>query len=539
MKSPFELLGWEFRKRASDEKIAAPYVEPNNDDAAFVVGSSYYGHNVHQLSLDQNFQNENDLIQKYRDISLYPEVDAAVTDIVNESINGDNESCPVNIILDDLDQTENVKKKITEEFDTIIKLLNFNNESYDIFRKWYVDGRSYYHIIINENAPSKGIQELRYISPLHIKKIREEYKEVGPGGVEILKGIEEYFLYTKKTMQAQGIGIRISNDSICYTTSGLIDEDKNMVYSYLHKALKPANQVRMMEDAVIIYRLSRAPERRVFYIDVGSLPKNKAEEYIRGIMNKYKNKMVYDAVTGEVKDSKNTMSMMEDFWLPRREGGRGTEITTLEGGQQLGEMTDVEFFKKKLYMSLGVPYSRISPDQPHAFTIGRSSEITRDEIKFSKFIARLRKRFSQLFYRLLKTQLILKKIITEDEWEVFKEGIYFDFISDTFFKELKDAEILKERISTLREMEPYVGTYFSKEYVRKSILQMDDEAIAEMNKQIEEERKTEPDMQQKFNNFMGAETGGDMSPGYTTLPPPSTEMPEGGTPRPNPPKTNG
>ena len=506
--SQIELLGWEFRKSSKDQKIKAPYVQPNNDDASFVIGQHYYGYNVHQLSLDQTFETENELIRKYREVSLQPEVDLAVTDIVNEAIVGDNESAPVEIVLDDLQQSTKIKELISTEFENIIKLLDFNNRAYEIFRKWYVDGRLYYHIIINENVKKNGIEELRYISPLHIKKVREENKKAGPNGVEIIESYKEYFIYSKDLHKSKTVGIKLSKDSVCYVTSGLLNEEENTVYSHLHKALKPANQLRMLEDATIIYRLSRAPERRVFYVDVGNLPKNKAEEYVRGIMNKYKNKMVYDAVTGEV-NSKNTLSMMEDFWMPRREGGRGTEISTLQGGQSLGEINDVEFFKQKLFQSLNVPFSRLAVQDGGGFTIGRSSEITRDEIKYGKFVSRIRKDFSRLFYELLKTQLILKQIITEDEWKELSEEISFDFISDSFFKEMKDAEILRERIATLNEVKEHIGSHFSMLWVRRHVLQMSDDEIEEMQKEIEEERKTEPEMIARYQELLSPPPGAD------------------------------
>lgn len=507
----FKLLGWQFRKSDTAKKIKAPYIAKENDDAAFIIGQNYYGHNIHQLSLDQTFETENELIRKYRDIALHPEVDAAITDIVNEAIVGDNESAPVEIVLDDLEQKERIKTLISDEFEHIIRLLDFNNRAYEIFRKWYVDGRSIYHIIINDNAKKKGIEELRYISPLHIKKVREEVKEAGAGGVEIIESFEEYYIYSRDMHKSKSVGIRISTDSIIYANSGLVDEEKNVVYSHLHKALKPTNQLRMLEDATIIYRLARAPERRVFYVDVGNLPKNKAEEYLRGIMNKYQNKMVYDAVSGEVKDNKNTLSMMEDFWMPRREGGRGTEVTTLQGGQNLGEIADVEYFQGKLYQSLNVPTARLMSEGGGGFNIGRSSEITRDEIKYSKFISRIRKDFSDIFYELLKTQLLLKQIITEDEWKLIKEDISFNFLSDTFFKELKDAEILRERVGTLNEIREYVGSYFSMEYIRKEILKMTDDDIKLMKEQMDKEKKEEPEMIAKFEALLGTDEEGAVS----------------------------
>lgn len=488
-----DMLGWEFKKSSSSKKINAPYIQRENDDASFVIGSGYYGHTAYHLSFDQNFESENDLILKYREMALMPEIDEAITDIVNEAIASDTDSSPVEIILDDLNTSDKIKDNIRDEFEYILKLLNFNTEGHQIFRKWYVDGRINYYIVAdNESAKNKGIKELIYLSPLRVRKIREEVRKVGPHGVPIVDEVKEYFLYTPTEgigdkRKANTVGMKLTKDSVCYVNSGLIDDVDGRVFSYLHKAIKPANQLRMIEDATLIYRLSRAPERRAFYVDVGNLPKGQAEEYLRGIMNRYKNKMVYDANTGEVKDSTNFMSMVEDYWLPRREGGKGTEISTLPGGQNLGELDDVEYFKRKLYMALNVPYSRISPDGPNAFTIGRASEITRDEIKYSKFIARLRKRFSNLFYELLRTQLILKQIIKENEWENVEENIAFDFISDVFFKELKEAEILRERVNLFNELQPLIGTYYSQEWVRKNILMQSDEDIEQMKKQIESE----------------------------------------------------
>jgi len=494
MTNNMELLGWEFKK-GSTKKMDAPYLRKENDDAAFVVGSGFYGHNSYHLSFDQSFDSENELIKKYRDLSLLPEIDEAITDIVNESIAGDNDSSPVEIILDNLEVSDKIKDKIRTEFESILKLLDFNSEAYEIYRKWYIDARLYYHIIISDKPKQNGIKELRYVSPLKIKKIREEETEAGPGGYPIIKSVHEYYLYSPSDAKNSTIaGIKLSKDSVCAVTSGLLDDTHNRIYSFLHKAIKPANQLRMLEDATIIYRLSRAPERRAFYVDVGNLPKNKAEEYLRSVKNAYKQKMVYDARTGEVKDSTDVMSMMEDFWMPRREGGRGTEIVPLAGGQNLGEIDDLEYFKRKLYNSLSVPYSRISPDGNNAFTIGRASEITRDEIKYSKFISRLRKRFSKLFYELLRVQLLLKQIITENEWETIKENVAFDFISDMYFKELKEAEILRERVNLYNDIEGLIGKHYSKEYVRKNILMLSDVDIEIMEKQIAKEAlEEEPD----------------------------------------------
>lgn len=493
-----EIFGWQFKKRKDEEKIDAPFIPPQNDDAAFTIGAGYYGYNAYNINVDQTFENENDLIRRYREVALYPEVDTAINHIVNEAICGDEKSSPVEIILDDLEQSEAIKKKISEEFDTILKLLKFNNSAYEIFRKWYVDGKSYYYMIPHENT-SKGLKELRYVSPLNIKKVREEKKKTGPGGISQTESVKEYYIYSPYILNTKNrqLGIKLTVDSVCHVHSGLVDETRNFIYSYLHKALKPINQLKILEDAIIIYRLSRAPERRIFYIDVGNLPRNKAEEYLKSVQSRYKNRVVYDAHTGEVKDSTNTLSMLEDYWMPRKEGGRSTEVTTLPSGQNLGEIEDIKYFQRKMLMALNVPFSRLDTEQPAAFSLGRASEISREEVNFSKFIDRLRKKFSHLFYELLKTQLILKRIISEDEWPEIAESISFNFLSDTYFAELKEAEILKERVATLREIEQYVGTYFSKEYVRKEILKMSDEDIEEMEKQLaaenEEQTPTETD----------------------------------------------
>lgn len=485
----FDLLGWSFKKSEKQQEVqnADPFIQKTDDDGAFIVNSGYSGHSSYHMSADTQFDSEIDLIKKYREISLHPEVDSAINEIVNESINGEEDTQPVSIVLDQLELSDNIKEKIKTEFDYICKLLNLNNESYELFRKFYVDGRLYHYIVIDTNKSQNGIQELRYIPSVHIKKMREDKTSIGPGGIEQTDSYKEYFMYSKKwnTASARSSAITLSKDSICYVHSGLNMEDNNLIYGWLHKAIKPANQLRMMEDALIVYRLSRAPERRIFYIDVGQLPKSKAEEYIKGLQNRFKNKLVYDVVTGEVKDSRNTLSMMEDFWLPRGMNGKGTEVTTLPGGQTLGQIDDVEFFKKKLYMSLNVPIGRITSDQGSAmFSVGRSDSISRDEVKFSRFISRLRKRFSKLFLQLLKTQLVLKRVMTPDDWDVLEEKIRFDFQQDTFFAELKDAEILKERLTTLQMAEPYIGRFFSQAYIRKNILKQTEDEIEEMMKEI-------------------------------------------------------
>jgi len=486
-----DLLGWTLKKTDKQAEIANidPFIQKTDDDGAFIVNPGYYGHSSYHINVDQQFDSEIDLIKKYREISVHPEVDSAINEIVNEAINGEEDVAPVSIVLDDLDLSDAIKDKIKDEFAYICKLLNINSESYELFRKFYVDGRLYHYIVIDKNNTKNGIMELRYIPSVHIKKVREDKTSIGPMGIEQVDSSQEYFLYTKDwAKKNKSAAVKISKDSVCYIHSGLNMEDNNLIYGWLHKAIKPANQLRMMEDSLIVYRLSRAPERRIFYIDVGQLPKTKAEEYIKSLQNKFKNKLVYDITNGEVKDSRNTLSMMEDFWLPRGMNGKGTEVTTLPGGQTLGQIDDVEFFKKKLYMSLNVPIGRITSDQNTAmFGVGRSDSISRDEVKFSRFITRLRKRFSKLFLNLLKTQLILKRIITPDDWEILEEKIRFDYQQDTFFAELKDAEILKERLTTLQMAEPYIGRFFSQTYIKKNILKQTEDDIKEMFKEIEEE----------------------------------------------------
>lgn len=525
-------FGFLTKKTELEEKepILQPMVSQTTDDASFVVGSTHYGRNIYGFSTDMYFSNENELIQKYREAALYPEVDLAISDIVNEAIDGDTEDEPVKLDLENIEGlSENLKEKFRDEFKYILSLLNFNNDCHSIFRKYYVDGRLSYFIVIDDKKKKEGIQELRYISSFDIKKVREERTKPGVSGIQEVESVEEYFVYapgafkkqTKKdsngtnTRVNPSVGIKLSKDSVCHITSGLYDEASGMVYSHLHKALKAINQLKMIEDAIVIYRLARAPERRVFYIDVGNMPKTKAEEYISSIMRKYQNKSVYDAETGEVKSSKHTQTMMEDFWMPRREGGKGTEVTTLPGGQNLGQLEDVQYFQKKVFFSLNVPFSRISPDgQSAAYVFGRSSETSRDEVRFARFVNRLRRKFSEMFLTLLEKQLLLKNIIDGDTWDEIKDKIVFSYGSDNFFSELKEAEILKERFGTLDQVSQHVGTYISKEYVRKKILKMTDEEIKEMEKQIEEEipeddglgvegnpeqpTETQPDQDQEF-----------------------------------------
>ena len=449
-----------------------------------INAGGHYGQYV-DINGDQT-KSEKELIFKYRDISQHTECDAAVEDIVNESIVSDDDSSPVSLIMDDLDQPDRIKKMMSEEFEHIIAMLNMNWYGHDIFRRWYVDGRLYYHKIIDESNPKNGLIELRSIDPTKIRKVRELKKEKDPKtGAEIIVGASEYFIFQNDSLGNKSQGLKIAKDSITYVTSGLLDPSRKRILSHLHKALKPVNQLRMMEDSLVIYRLARAPERRIFYIDVGNLPKGKAEEYLRNIMAKYRNKMVYDAETGDMKDDKKHMSMLEDFWLPRREGGRGTEISTLPGGENLGQIDDIEYFRRKLYKSLNVPSGRLEQEQQ--FNLGRSTEISRDELKFQKFINRLRKKFSALFIDILKTQLILKGIVTEEEWETIRSDISVDFLKDNHFSELKDAELLRERLGTLREIDEYAGRYYSVEWIRKNVLMQTEEDIENIIKQIDSE----------------------------------------------------
>ena len=482
-----ELFGFEINRKSSKQKELPSFVPKTDEDGSGVIQAG--GHFGAYIDMDgDKFKNEVDLILKYRDIASQPECDAAVEDIINESIVGDNDESPVNLVLDELEISDKMKDAVKFEFETVLKLLNFNAYAHDIYRKWYIDGRLPYHIIIDKNSPKKGIQELRYIDPTKLRKVKEiEEKQDPKTGAKIIEKSDEFFLFQDKLMSGAEQGLKIYPDAIAYCTSGQMDPGRKRILSYLHKALKPVNQLRMMEDSLVIYRISRAPERRIFYIDVGNLPKGKAEEYLRGIMNQYRNKLVYDASTGDIKDDKKHMSMLEDFFLPRREGGRGTEITTLPGGENLGQIDDIIYFQKKLYKSLNVPVNRL--EQEAQFTLGRSSEITRDEVKFKKFIDRLRKRFSDLFMQLLKTQLLLKGIITESDWKDWKESIAFDYIEDNYFSELKQSEMLRERFEMLRNLDEYVGKYISNEWIRKNVLRQTDDEIEEIQKQIDQETK--------------------------------------------------
>jgi hypothetical protein len=481
-----KLFGYKIGKDDADAEKLKSFVPPNDDDASVsIAGGGVYGT---YIDLEGQIRSDADLIKKYREMALQPECDAAIEDIVNESLVFEDGDYPVQIVLDKLEQPESIKKKIRDEYHFIMKLLDFNNQGYDIFRRWYVDGRLYYHMIIDEKNPRSGLKEVRYVDPRKIRKVREQKRDKNLINANALpsQNYIEYFIYSDKGFARDGSqGIKIAADAICYTNSGITDKDGKVIISHLHKAIKPLNQLRMLEDATVIYRISRAPERRIFYIDVGNLPKMKAEQYLRDIMQRYKNKIVYDAQTGEIRDDRRFQTMLEDFWLPRREGGRGTEITTLQGGQNLGEIDDVLYFQKKMFKALNVPITRL--DSENGFSLGRSSEITRDELKFSKFVNRLRLRFSHLFDKLLETQLLLKGICTRKEWQQMKEEISYDYQSDLHFAELKDAEILKERLGLLEAIDPFVGKYFSIRHIRNKVLQQSEEDIKELDKEMEEE----------------------------------------------------
>ena len=487
-----QLFGFSLQRAKKVPKGPSFVQKDSMDGTQPIVGGGHYGYSV---DFDGTIRNEYELISRYREMVLQPECDSAVDDVVNETICGNFDDVPVEVELSNLKQSEKIKKLIREEFDEILRLLDFDNRSYEIFRRWYVDGRLFYHKVIDPKNPRSGLTELRYIDPRKIRKVTE-FESKDPNAMrsadlntQLTQTSHTYYLYNPKGLRnTTNQGMKIAPDSITYCHSGIQDLNKNMVLSHLHKAIKAVNQLRMIEDSLVIYRLSRAPERRIFYIDVGNLPKNKAEQYLREVMGRYRNKLVYDANTGEIKDDKKFMSMLEDFWLPRREGGRGTEITTLPGGQNLGELEDVKYFQKKLYKALNVPSSRLETET--TFNIGRAAEITRDEVKFQKFIARLRKRFSELFHDLLKTQLILKGVITIEEWEDMKEHIQYDYIADNYFTELKEIEIRNERMNQVNVMDPYVGKYFSVEYIRTQVLKQTAQEQKEIDKQIESEMES-------------------------------------------------
>ncbi|MDP7367767.1 MAG: portal protein [Candidatus Pacebacteria bacterium] len=490
-----ELFGFRIEKSNKVAGGGQSFTSPTSDDGTIeVAGGGFFGQ---VLDTDGRQKSDYDLIRRYRDIAQQAECDTAVEDIVNEGIVSNQNDQAVEISLDRLPYTDKIKRKIRKEFSEVLRLLHFDQKGHDIFRRWYVDGRIYYHKIIDPKNTRKGITELRWIDASKIKKVREVKKKVdAKTGVAVVDKFEEYFLYNEGSVYggghstATGQGLKIAADSITYVPSGLIDGNSGRVLSYLHKAIKPVNQLRMIEDALVIYRISRAPERRIFYIDVGNLPKIKAEQYLKDVMNRYRNKLVYDANTGEIRDDRNHMSMLEDFWLPRREGGRGTEITTLPGGSNLGEIDDITYFQRKLYRSLNVPISRMESES--GFSLGRAAEITRDELKFTKFVQRIRKKFVPLFTDVLKTQLLLKGIVAPDDWIEMQEHIQYDFLQDGHFAELKDAELLENRLNQLQTVESYIGTFFSKEYVLKKVLRMNDTEIQEMRDQIKKEMDTDP-----------------------------------------------
>ena len=495
-----ELFGFEINRK-KEPRTAQSFVAPDDDGAIESIrGGGYYGT---YFDVEGVANTEEQLIKRYRDISMYADVDAAIEDIVNDTISNLEDEKPVECDTDGIKVSSTVKKAIADEFTNVLALLDFNNRAQDYYRRWYIDGRIYFHKLVDKANPKKGLYDVRYIDPRKIKKVREVKKDKDPKtGVQMIKDVKEYFVYDDKGIASKpgqykagnssDKALKISKDAICFVSSGLLDQDKNIPLSYLHKAIRPANQLRMMENAVVIYRITRAPERRVFYVDTGNLPTMKAEQYLKDVMNRYRNKLVYDGSTGEIRDDKKFMSMLEDFWMPRREGGRGTEIQTLPGGQNLGETGDVEYFQRKLYQSLNVPMSRLEAQQS-GINFGRSAEISRDELKFTKFIAKLRRRFSALFDDLLKTQLILKGIITEDDWPSIRDQIQYRFASDAYYTESKEQEILRSRIEVLNGMAQYVGQYYSKEYVQKEILKMRDDEIDLIDKQIEgEAQEVEP-----------------------------------------------
>jgi len=490
----FSLFGFTISRDKGEQaqSVQQSFSPPTNDDGALTITSAaYYGTYV---DLDGTAKNEVELISRYREMAMQPEIESAIDDIVNEAIVQDDDGKTIQIVLDDLKVNDKIKSAIKAEFQNVLKMLNYNQLAQDIFRRFYVDGRMYYHIIIDREKPMEGIKELRYIDPRKLRKVREVKKKKDERtGVDIMNVINEYYIYNEKVVSGAAssnfgpVGVRITTDSIVSVVSGLMDSRRAVVLSYLHKAIKPLNQLRMIEDATVIYRISRAPERRIFYIDVGNLPKLKAEQYLRDIMVKYKNKLVYDAATGEVRDDRKYMSMMEDFWLPRREGGKGTEITTLPGGQNLGELEDVKYFERKLYKALNVPISRLEPNQ--GFSLGRSSEITRDELKFSKFVDRMRSKFSDVFDQTLRAQCVLKGICTAEEWNEFRAHIYYDFIKDNNFSELKEAELIKERLSLLNQIDQFTGRYFSHTYIQRNVLRLTDDEIAQMQSEMDEEKE--------------------------------------------------
>ena len=500
-----QLFGFEIKRKQGQE---LPSVVPPSaiETGSTVVNTGvnaggYYGM---VMDLEGTIKNENDLIRRYREVSQYSDCDGAIEDIVNEAIVADEDRRSVELELDELKVSASIKTKIKEEFDNVLRILKFDERAHELFRSWYIDGRLYYQILIDEENIKQGIVELRYIDPRKIRRIKNIKKERNKQGVDVVKEIEEYYLYNDKGITEQTTqGVKLALDSVVYVPSGYVDPNTGMAMSYLHKAIKPVNQLKMIEDSLVIYRISRAPERRIFYVDVGNLPKLKAEQYVTDIMNKFRNKIVYDATTGETRDDRRHLSMMEDFWMPRREGGKGTEITTLPGGQNLGEIQDIEYFQQKLYHALNVPISRLQPQQ--GFSIGRSQEISRDEVKFNKFIVRLRKKFSVLFSNALRVQLIAKGVIRADEWDEIRPFLKYDYLEDNHFSELKDSEILMQRIQSLQALDPYVGKYYSQTWVRKNILRLDEDDIEQIEKEIADEQEIQLGQAEKAGMLDGAQ----------------------------------
>ena len=485
-----DLFGFSITRKKQEQDPKQNFTTPQADDGTTTVAAGgYFGS---YLDMEGTAKNEADLVRRYREISLHPECDQAIEDICNEAIVSSEEKDSVRVTLENIPFGNEVKKRIDEEFLNVLKLMNFSTKGFEIFKRWYVDGRIFYQKLIDRENIKNGITELRYIDPRKIKKVRELKKMRSTVDLSLTNDYEEYFMFNEKGVagSTSGSGVRIAADTIAFCSSGLVDQNKNMILSYLHKAIKPVNQLRMIEDAVVIYRIARAPERRIFKIDVGNLPKQKAEQYLRDVMARYRNKLVYDANTGEIRDDRSYMNMLEDYWLPTREGGRGTDITTLPGGQNLGEMADIEYFQKKLYRSLNVPVSRLEPAT--GFSMGRSTEITRDELKFTKFVQRLRKKFTELFNDFLKTQLVLKGVISIDDWPVIQANIQYDFLQDGHFAELKESEMLKERVALADGLEKYVGKYFSQEYIRKFVFKQSEKEIKDLDRQISKEGPYEP-----------------------------------------------
>ena len=485
-----QLFGFQIT-RSQEKGEPTSFVLPEPEDGA-TTSAGFYSE---FLDLEGQAKNESDLIRRYRSTSEHPECDLAIEDIINESVNTEELKAPVSLNVDNLPYSTKIKQRVKDEFEQVLNLLDFSNKAHDIFRRWYIDGRVYFHKVIDENDPQKGVQELRYIDALKIKRVRKVEKDITPKGSPTINVLEDYYVYNEGGLgggkgSAVGGTMKITADAIANCPSGLYDPSRNMVLSYLQKAIKPVNQLRMIEDAVVIYRIARAPERRIFYIDVGNLPKVKAEQYLKDVMNRYRNKLVYNASTGEIKDDRQQMSMLEDFWLPRREGGRGTEITTLPGGSNLGEIDDILYFQKKLYRSLNIPISRLETES--GFNMGRGAEITRDEVKFTKFVQKLRRKFNSLFNNILKTQLILKGVVAEEDWLSIKDNLSYMYMKDGHYAEMRDMDLLRDRLEVLNTIEPFIGSYFSKKYVQKQVFRMSDDEIESMQKEMDAE--PEPDM---------------------------------------------